>query len=396
MRWAEFAELSCLFFLQGMATGAWFVPLGPVLEAHGLAAIKPWAFATSAVAAFVSPLVFGAMADRHAAPSRVLGGLALATAATTTLTALALRAGVGAGWVLALIQLNALCLSPTWGITTSIVLGRLSDSQRQFGPLRALCTLGWMAGCWVVSGLGADRSTGACFVSVATWLLVAGFAWLLRAVPPPKSEEKLTLRQRLGLDALTLLRQRDHRVVFITAALFAIPLAAFYPYAPSHLSDLGLKHTSAWMTLGQVSEIIAMLGLASVLGRWRLKWTLAAGLAFGVVRYALCALDGTGWVLVGVSLHGFGFTLFFITAQIYLDQRVDPKWRARAQALFTLVLSGIGNLAGYLGTGWWHAVANRGRMNWPLFWGGLAVVAFVVLVFFLIAYRGRPSHSGEK
>jgi hypothetical protein len=35
-------------------------------------------------------------------------------------------------------------------------------------------------------------------------------------------------------------------------------------------------------------------------------------------------------VLAGVSLHGFAFTLFFITAQLYLDQRVDPAWRARA------------------------------------------------------------------
>src|SRR4029077_4496866 len=127
-----------------------------------------------------------------------------------------------------------------------------------------------------------------------------------------------------------------------TAALFAIPMAAFYPHAPSHLKELGLERTSAWISIGQVSEIVAMVWLSSVLVRWRLKWTLAAGLTFGVIRYALSALDGKGWVLAGVSLHGFAFTLFFITAQIYLDQRVDPAWRARAQALFNMVL-GVGN-----------------------------------------------------
>ena len=60
-----------------------------------------------------------------------------------------------------------------------------------------------------------------------------------------------------------LLKNPDHRVVFITVALFAIPLAGFYPYAPPHLRELGLQHTSAWMSLGQVTEIIAMFSLSA-------------------------------------------------------------------------------------------------------------------------------------
>ena len=68
IRRAEFAELMGMYFLQGAALGMWFVPLSTVLEAHGLATIRPYAFATSAVAAFVSPLFFGAVADRHASP----------------------------------------------------------------------------------------------------------------------------------------------------------------------------------------------------------------------------------------------------------------------------------------------------------------------------------------
>ena len=58
----------------------WFVPLSSVLAAHGLAHIRPYAFATSGVAAFVSPLLFGAVADRHASPVKVLRWLAIATA----------------------------------------------------------------------------------------------------------------------------------------------------------------------------------------------------------------------------------------------------------------------------------------------------------------------------
>ncbi len=79
IRRAEYFELVVLFFIHAMAMGMWFVPLGAVLDAHGMAALKPYAFATNALAAFVSPLIFGAMADRHHSPVVVLRGLAVAS-----------------------------------------------------------------------------------------------------------------------------------------------------------------------------------------------------------------------------------------------------------------------------------------------------------------------------
>jgi len=390
IRRVEYAELIALFFINGAALGMWFVPLSAVLDAHGLRAIKPFAFATTALAAFISPLIFGAVADRHVSPVKVLRGLAVATAAAMALAATAINLRWSPWLVLALIQLHALCSSPSWSITSTIVFSGLRDAKREFGPIRAMATLGWMAGCWLVSALDADTSPLAGYCGAVTWLVVAAFTFLLPSVPPPKSEGRLTIRQHLGLDALSLLRNHDHRVVFITVALFAIPLAAFYPYTPTHLRDLGLYRTSAWMTLGQITEIAAMFALARLLTHWRLKWIFIAGLSCGVVRYALCALDGKGWILAGVTLHGCSFTLMFITAQIYVDERMDRAWRARAQALLTLMMSGVGNLIGYLGTGWWFAAnTHPAGTQWSIFWGGLSTTVAVVLVYFLIAYHGR-------
>jgi hypothetical protein len=56
-------------------------------------------------------------------------------------------------------------------------------------------------------------------------------------------------------------------------------------------------------------------------------------------------------VLAGTSLHGLSFTLYFTTAQIYINERVGPEWRARARAMMALMINGVGNLLGYLGTG---------------------------------------------
>lgn len=390
LRRAEYAEIIALFFIQGAALAMWFVPLSGVLEAHGYAGIRPLAFATSSVAAFISPLVFGAMADRHASPVKVLRGLALATAVTMALATTAIRGEADTWVVLLLIQVHALCSSPTWSVASTIIFARLADAKKEFGPIRAMATLGWVGGCLLVSAVGADRSTLAGFGGAAVWLLVVGCTYFLPALETPKAVENLTWVQRFGFDALALLRERDHRVVYLTTALFTIPLAGFYPYAPAHLRDLGLEHTSAWMSLGQITEIIAMFALGGLLVRWRLKWIFACGLVLGVLRFALSAIDTRAGLIAGIVLHGASFTLVLITAQIYLDQRVDPAWRARAQALMSLMNSGVGSLLGYLGTGGWFAWCTRdGSTRWPAFWLGLCGAVAVVMGVFLIAYRGR-------
>ncbi len=388
IRRAEYAELVTLFFIQGAALGMWFVPLSTVLDANGLHAIKPYAFATTALAAFISPLLFGAMADRQVSPVKVLRGLSLATALAMALASTAIKLVWPPWLVLGLIQLHALCSSPTFSIASTIVLARLADAQMEFGPIRAMATFGWMAGCWTVSLLGADTSPLAGYGGAVVWLGACSCTFFLPALETPPAAAHLTWHERLGLDALTLLKNHDHRVVFIIAALFSIPLTGFYPYAPPHLRELGLRHTTAWMSLGQVTEIIAMFSLGALL-KWRLKWIITCGLVLGVARFALSAVNGKAWLLSGVLLHGASFTLVLITSQIYLEQRVDPAWRARAQALMTLMISGVGNFIGYLGTGWWFAVCTgSGGTRWPLFWSGLAAVVAAVLAYFLLAYRG--------
>jgi MFS family permease len=385
----EYGELATLFFLQMMAGGIWQVPLSRILIANGFAALPAYAYATSAVAAFVSPLVFGAMADRHASPVQVLRWLAAASAAAIALVGYAIARRWSGGAVLGLIQLYALFAVPTTSIVSTIVFSRLRDSQRQFGPIRAVATFGWMCGCWLISALSVDASPLAGYTGALVWLAVAVFTYTLPSVAPPPSGP-VTLRERMGWDALALLKHHDHRVVFLTAALFSIPMAGFYPFTPPHLETLGFRHTSAWMSLGQITEMIVMISLAGLLAKWRLKWILAAGLAFGVLRYSLCAMNSKGWLLAGITLHGFAFALFFITAQIYLNERVEAAWRARAQALMSLMTGGVGNLLGYLGTGFWfQACASPGGMRWPLFWSALAAAVFSVLLFFLFAYHGQ-------
>ena len=394
LRKAEYAELMILFFIQGAAMAIWFVPLGPILDAHGLHAIKPFAFAASAVAAFVSPLMFGAMADREVPPARVLRWLATATAIALAAVSTAIKYDFHPWLVLLLIQIYYLAYAPMFSISSALVLARLADAKKEYGPIRSMATFGWMGGALLVSLLNADTSPFAGYAAAAMWLVVAAFTFFLPRLEVPRSAVNLSWHERLGLDALTLLKNPRHRVVFITTSLLSIPLAAFYPFAPTHLLALGFTHTSAWMSLAQISEIVAMFSLAWLLLNWRLKWIFAAGLAIGVVRFALSAVDGKYFLLTGIMLHGASFALIFITAQIYLDQHIEGAWRARAQALLSFMNGGIGNLIGYLGTGWWfNACTPAGGTHWPVFWGGLAALVAGVMIYFLLAFRDKTSPS---
>jgi hypothetical protein len=158
------------------------------------------------------------------------------------------------------------------------------------------------------------------------------------------------------------------------------------------LQQLGFQRTAAWMTLGQVTEIVTMFSLAYLFLNVRLKWIFAAGLTFGVIRYVLCAFDKPLLLLAGVTLHGCSYTFFFVTSQIYLHDRIDAAWRARAQALLTLMTSGMGSLLGYLGCGWWfRACSQEATVHWSVFWACLAASVAAVFAFFVVAYHGQSA-----
>lgn len=386
-------KLAVLFFLLGGTLGTWGVSLASVLRAHGFESIVPYAFAATSVAALVSPLAVGGLADQRFSSERVLRWLGVGSMFFLGL----LFWGIHRRWsplcVLALAQVHALWSTPTFGLTTSLVLGRLSNAREQFGLLRLWATLGWMsAGAMVSWVLHADSSPVSGWAGCAGWVLTILFTFALPNVTPPEQKRRRTWREVLGLDALHLLRHHDHGIVFVTAALLSIPLAAFYPFTVLHLMDQNVDHILGTMSLGQITEALTMVFLASLLARIRLKRVFLAGIAFGVARYALFALDTRPALYLGIFLHGLCYTLFVITAQIYLEQRIPPEMRARAQALLTLMMSGIGNLVGTLGCGWWWWVCKSGgHANWPLFWSVLAALMAAVFVFFAASYRGRAA-----
>jgi MFS family permease len=149
------------------------------------------------------------------------------------------------------------------------------------------------------------------------------------------------------------------------------------------------------MTLGQVSEIVFMLLLPWFLVRLGARNILLIGMAAWATRYLLFANGNTGsnvWMLyAGIMLHGICYDFFFVTGQIYVDQRAGQKIRAAAQGFITLITQGLGYLIGSNVSGRVvdaHVVAGGGH-DWHAIWLFPAIGAGAILILFAFLFKSE-------
>jgi len=94
---------------------------------------------------------------------------------------------------------------------------------------------------------------------------------------------------------------------------------------------LNVSNAAGKMTFGQMSEIFFMLVMPWFFRRLGVKLMMRVGMLAWAARYALVAAGDNGnlvWMLyAGILLHGVCYDFFFVTGQIYVDQR--PKICAR-------------------------------------------------------------------
>lgn len=387
-----FGWLWLVFFLQGMTPGFWTPALTNILVARGLGEWVTLVFVVPPLCALVSPLIGGALADQRFAANRLLAWTSFLGAISLVMAFGSLQAGWNPWWFVGGMGLYSIFSGPIWGLLTTISLSHLENGERKFPLVRVGATLGWiLAGLLTSFVFHADTTPVAGYASAATRLAGGLVAFMLPHTPPLGTGK--SWRSRLGLDAFTLLRQRDHCVFFVVTTLFSIPLTAFYIYAPELLKVLGDQRPTATMTIAQLTEIAAMLLVGTVMTRYSVKVVLSWALGLSALRFAMSGWAGmtgaVGWHIGGIALHGMCYTFYFITAQVFMDRRVDPGMRGQAQGLLALVTSGVGPLIGALVCGSLrnHLVGD-GLTGWAGFWNVLAAMIAGCLVIFLVFYRG--------
>ncbi|WP_411826517.1 MFS transporter [Luteolibacter sp. AS25] len=387
-----FGGLWLVFFFQGMGPGFWVPALTNILKAEGYADWTPWVFAIGPACALISPVIGGAMADERVPAQKLFAWCSFVSAAMLCLAFGALKMGLGPVWFMVGLAFYALASGPTWGLLATISLKHLSNGEKNYPLVRVGATFGWIAAGFVASYvLHADSSPVAGLASAVVRTL-AGLVALGLPNTPPLGLGK-SWRSAFGLGVFSLLKKRDHAVLFGVTGLFSIPLVAFYMYSAEFFKALGDKTPTASMTVAQWSEVAAMLSLSALMVRYRLKTMLMYGLGLSAVRFAMSGYAGftdvKGWHVAGVALHGVCYTMYFVTAQVYLDRRVDPALRSQAQGLLGLMMAGLGPLIGAFFCGWLRdfCVDDAGN-GWENFWWVLAGMIAVCWGAFAVMYRG--------
>ena len=117
-----------------------------------------------------------------------------------------------------------------------------------------------------------------------------------------------------------------------------------------------------------------------------------------VVRY-LCfawgdADQGMALLYLGILLHGICYDFFFVTGQIYTDEKAGPQIRSSAQGMITLATYGVGMLVGFQFAGWISAqyTTEQGH-DWTTIWYIPAAIALGVTTIFAVLFQNPKNVS---
>ncbi|MFB2121107.1 nucleoside permease [Parapedobacter sp. 2B3] len=395
------ARLSLAMFLEFFTWGAWYVTLGTYLfEQLGASAVQVGsAYANFSIAAALSPVFVGLVADRYFAAQRVLGVLHLLGAGI--LVMLARADDYGAFWWLLL--LYSLLYAPTMALMNSVTFRQLKDAGREFPLIRVFGTAGWIIAGLLLGYLGIESSASLFYMAAGASAILGLVSFTLPDTPPDRTGNA-SLGSVLGKEALVLFKQRSFLVFFLSSLAICIPLSFYYSFANPFLNDLGISNAAGKMTLGQLSEFLFLLVIPFAFKRFGIKVILIMGIIAWIVRYILFAFgdadSGMGLLYLGILLHGICYDFFFVSGQIYVDRVAGDRIRNSAQGLITFATYGIGMLIGSYISGLiteWFMLPEGSAMqfNWQGVWLVPAGIAAVVLVVFLVSFRDQPVEERE-
>lgn len=388
------AWIGVVFFFVGFCPGVWMPSLPSLLRLQGHAEWIPWIYIGMPIGSILSPFIIGALSDGKIAANQLCGIVMLAGGVTMTLAFGCLHAGVSPEFFVGLMFLNALTSAPLWALVTQSALAFLTGREDRFPFYRVFGTVGWLSA-GLVGGLllGADHSALGGLVGGILRFPVGLLCFLMPHCPPLGKGSRFSILQMLGEGSRELWADRNTRVLFISAALLAIPLSAFFMYTPLQLQELGIAEPMAWMSLSQWCEIPAMLTLAWACKRYRIKWLVSFGLGVSAVRQILFMIgaqnDSVSIILFGLLTHGLTFAYFLTVAQVHMEKRVQPALRGRAQGMLSLMFGGVGSLIGVIVMSnlFDHTVDLEAGTGWTTYWGILGILATIPAVYFMLSYR---------
>ncbi|GAA4278340.1 nucleoside permease [Aquimarina mytili] len=396
-------------FLEFFIWGGWFVTMGIYLPntlktSGGEIAM---AYSTQSWGAIIAPFIIGLIADRFFNAERILGILHLIGAFLMYQMANATDFSSFYPYVLGYM----IAYMPTLALVNSVSFNQMNDPAKQFSFVRVFGTIGWIVAGLVISyvfhwdseeGVASGMLKNTFLMTAVASSVLGILSFTLPKTPPKISkDQKISISDILGLDALNLLKDKNFLFFFLASILICIPLAFYYQHAGQFLGEIGVSNPAAKMTIGQASEVIFMLLLPFFFKKFGFKMTLLVGMLAWAIRYLLFAYGNSGelafMLITGIALHGICYDFFFVSGQIYTDSKAGEKFKSAAQGLITLATYGLGMLIGFYVAGKITDanLVSEGQHDWTGIWIFPAMFAGAVMLLFAIFFKNEKIEYKE-
>ena len=344
-------RLCVMMFLQYAIWGAWAVSLGGFMQTTlSFTGVQIGAvFATTAIAAMISPWIVGFLADRLFATERLIAALHLIGAGLLSFAA------IQTDFMTLYVAMVAYAIvyMPTLALTNSIAFANIGNAEKEFPVIRVGGTVGWiLVGLLVglVLDVPAGTSSAPIWLAAITSLALAIYSVIGLPHTPPQGKDKPA--EQTGASVLQLLNDPSFLVFVICSFLICIPLSFYYAQANVFLSEIDAPFPTALQTIGQISEIGFMLAMPFFIAKLGVKRMLICGMLAWSLRYFAFGSYAFPAVVFGLVLHGICYDFFFVASQIYVDNRADESQRASAQGFIAFITLGVGMFVGSYASGW--------------------------------------------
>lgn len=383
-------KLSAMMLFQFFIQGSWYVTMGTYLgKTLGFTGVQiGLAYSTAAIAAIISPVVVGMIADRFFSANRVLAFLNI----TGALLLLWLTRIDSFSLFFPVLLFYSICFMPTMSLTTSISMANLENPAKEFSRIRLFGSFGWIGSGFLISALGIEAYSTPFLIGAGVSLMAGLYALVLPYSAPVKTEGKMTVGRILGFDAFKLTKDRSFLVLLVFSALICIPLAFYDSFTNLFITDIGIKNAAAAMSMGQIAEVIFLFSFPFFFLKLKYKGSITAAIVAWVLMYGFFALGArtgeTGFIYAVLPLHGFCFTFFFVAGQLFVDEKAPLSLRNSAQGLIAFATYGVGKYFGTLIAGnVVHHYTMEELYNWELIWMIPFIMAVVLLIGFLLLFR---------
>ena len=354
------------------------------------------AYSTSAIAAIFSPLLWGVVADRFVAAERIMAALQICAA--LVLWQITGATSETAWWWLMLGYF--FCFSPQLALANAVCFRHLEDLERTFPPIRAILTMSWVLGGWVVGyvaplwfGHSVEATLWPLRFAIAFHVIAALACLVVPSTPPlavgATDSQPVQGLRKFRFESLRAVFGTELAIPVMAATLLMVSAQLYMNLAHVFLSDREVSGAVGHLSWGQVTEIGFVLLLPFGLARMGFKWLLVFGSFCWCLRFVLLgfANDSLLWLYwPSILLHGICFSFTYLAIQIYAERVSPPESRASIQGVIVLLTSGVGALAGAQVTSVIQTkfMPSGQAYDWRGVWLTAAVLAAVPTVMMLL------------